>query len=230
MDRQFSESPTSRHSGIKGCAWYSARRLVACATNGATIHSGLSTGPALPTPAMTLAAIQAHGGQPPSRNPGRGMGNALMNIFGCNRSMRRISCKVSGLSGAVLIGKVFMMSPYFAKQIGAGWYRSTGKAPAFARQDAEWLRSAFQTPRLAGMAPFGIHDVPCQTPHAAGYHTPLDASTNPARWYLGRPLPPHQAPGLSQCVGHGPLSSVATASPIRTHCRARSLPDRNGTR
>ena len=38
--------------------------------------------------------------------------------------------------------------------------------------------------------------------------------------------------GISRvnAVGHGPLSSAATASPIRTHHRARPLPDRNGIR
>lgn len=43
------------------------------ATDRVTAYPGLSTGSALPTPAMTLAAIEAHGGQPPSRNPGRGI-------------------------------------------------------------------------------------------------------------------------------------------------------------
>jgi hypothetical protein len=32
------------------------------------------------------------------------------------------------------------------------------------------MRSAFQTPRLAEMVPFGLHDAPCQTPHAALCH------------------------------------------------------------
>ncbi len=81
------------------------------------------------------------------------------------------------------------------------------------------------------MVPFGLLDAPCQTSHAALCHTLLDASAGSVRGYLDGLVQPHLAlAAFSRCVGHGPLSSAATAGPIRAHHRARPLPDRKGTR
>ena len=69
----FSESPTSRYNGIEKVRQVISQTTCHFATDRVAAYPGLSTGTALPTPAMTLAAIEAHGGQPPSHNPGRGI-------------------------------------------------------------------------------------------------------------------------------------------------------------
>ena len=65
------------------------------------------------------------------------------------------------------------------------------------------------------------HPITPYTTDAYLNHSPFQAD--------GLPLKVRERVHRVNAVGYGPLSSAATASPIRTRCRARPLPDRKGT-
>ncbi len=94
------------------------------------------------------------------------------------------------------------------------WIGNFSESPTNRHSGIEKMRGAFQTTRLAGMVPFGLHDAPCQTPHTAyatvAYLNTAGSNSSPgfpagtdSHWILSSGYQPHQRRGAWPAIVSG---------------------------